>query len=78
MNYPEIFTPEERDENEERKRELIELVVSGEAILIVGAGSSARVGYVTWEGLTKEIKARNQQIKFHRGCAVTSTMRSNR
>ena len=39
MNYPEIFTPEERDENEERKRELIELVASGEAVLIVGAGS---------------------------------------
>ena len=56
MNYPEIFTPEERDENEERKRELIELVVSGEAILIVGAGSSARVGYVTWDRLMEELE----------------------
>ena len=56
MNYPEIFTPEERDENEERKRELIDLVASGEAILIVGAGSSARVGYVTWKGLLKELE----------------------
>ena len=56
MNNPEIFTPEERDENEERKRELIELVASGEAILIVGAGSSARVGYVTWEGLLEELE----------------------
>ena len=56
MNNPEIFTPEERDENEERKRELIELVASGEAILIVGAGSSARVRYVTWEGLLDELE----------------------
>ena len=56
MNYPEIFTPEERDENEERKRELIELVASGEAMLIVGAGSSARVGYVTWDRLMEELE----------------------
>ena len=53
---PEIFTPEERNENEDRKRELIELVASGEAVLIVGAGSSARVGYVTWEGLLDELE----------------------
>lgn len=53
---PEIFTPEERDENEERKRELIELVASGEAVLIVGAGSSARVGYVTWDGLLDRLE----------------------
>ena len=56
MNNPEIFTPEERDQNEERKRKLIELVASGEAILIVGAGSSARVGHVTWDGLLEELE----------------------
>ena len=56
MNNPEIFTPEERDENEEQKRELIELVASGEAILIVGAGSSARVRYVTWNGLMQALE----------------------
>ncbi len=56
MNNQEIFTPEERDENEERKRELIDLVASEEAILIVGAGSSARVGYVTWNGLLEELE----------------------
>ena len=58
MNNPEIFTPDEHDddENEERKRELIELVASGEAVLIVGAGSSARVNYVPWEGLLKELE----------------------
>ena len=72
MNNQEIFTPEERDENEDRKRELtdlitsrenedrkrelIELVASGEAVLIVGAGSSARVGHVTWNGLLEKLE----------------------
>ena len=56
MNNQEIFTPDERDENEERKRELIDLVASGEATLIVGAGSSARVGYVTWKRLLEELE----------------------
>ena len=56
MNNQEIFTPEERNENEERKRELIELVASGEATLMVGAGSSARVGYVTWKELLKKLE----------------------
>ena len=57
MNDQEIFTPEEREENYERKRELIELVVSGEAVLIVGAGSSVRVDYVDWSGLLKELES---------------------
>lgn len=56
INLPEIFTPEERNENAERKRELIDLVASREAVLIVGAGSSARVGYVTWDGLLDELE----------------------
>ena len=56
MNNQEIFKPEERDENAARKRELIELVASGEAILIVGAGSSVRVGYPDWHCLLKELQ----------------------
>lgn len=56
MNNQEIFTSKERDENTERKRELIELVASGEAILIVGAGSSVRVDYPDWPGLLKELE----------------------
>ena len=43
INLPEVFTPEERNENADRKRELVEFVVSGEAVLMVGAGSSVRV-----------------------------------
>lgn len=64
MNTPEVFTPEERDENTKRKRELIELIASGEAILIVGAGSSARVGYLTWEGLLEELEKLADQCGF--------------
>ena len=52
MNDQEIFNKE----NDERKRELIELVKSGEAILIVGAGISVRVGYVDWSGLLEELE----------------------
>ena len=53
---PEVFTPQERNENTERKRELVKLVVSGEAVLIVGAGSSRRVGYETWDGLMEKLE----------------------
>ena len=56
MNNPEILTPEEQDENTERTLELIELVASGEAVLIVGAGSSRRVSYPDWQGLLKELE----------------------
>lgn len=56
MNNQEIFTPDERNDNLERRRELIDLVASKEAVLVVGAGSSARVGYVTWDGLMKELE----------------------
>ena len=73
MNYPEIFTPEERDENEERKRELIELVASGEAILIVGAGSSARVDYVTWNGLMDEL----ENLANRCGAGLNQTWKGN-
>ena len=56
MNNQEIFTPEEQNENEQRKRKLIELVASGEAVLIVGAGSSKRMGYPDWYGLLAELE----------------------
>lgn len=56
MNDQEIFNSEELKENEQRKRELIELVASKEAVLIVGAGSSVRLDYVTWDGLLKKLE----------------------
>ncbi len=57
ITLPEVFTPEERDENEKRKRELIELLESCEAMLLVGAGSSARLSYVTWDGLLTDLES---------------------
>lgn len=56
MNEQEIFTSEERNENLKRKRELIDLVASGEAVLMVGSGSSARLKYVTWDGLLEKLE----------------------
>ena len=56
MNNQEIFTLVERDENTNRKRELIDHVASREAVLIVGAGSSVRVDYPDWHCLLKELK----------------------
>lgn len=64
MNDQEIFTTEEQKENDERKRELIELVASGEAILIVGAGSSRRVRYPDWPGLLQELENRASKYGF--------------
>ena len=57
MNNQEIFKPEERDENANRKRELVNLVASREAVLIVGAGSSVRVGYPDWDCLLQELES---------------------
>ena len=56
MNNPKILTLEEQNENTKRKGELIKLVASKEAVLIVGAGSSRRVGYPDWRGLIEELK----------------------
>ena len=56
MNNQEIFTSEELKENDERESALIKLVASGETILIVGAGSSVRVGYPDWARLVKELE----------------------
>ena len=56
MKTPEIFTPKERDENDRQKRELINLVASKETVLIVGSGSSVRVGYPDWVGLLEKLE----------------------
>lgn len=56
MKKTDVFTPEEQD-NERRKSELIELILSGEAILFVGAGSSNQVGYPDWPQLLIELES---------------------
>ena len=55
MNDQEIFTTEE-NENTKRKEELTKLVASGEAVLIVGAGSSRRVDYPDWPELLEKLE----------------------
>ena len=63
MNNQKILTSKEQEKYEEqkreieRKRELIKLIRSGEAVLIVGAGSSKRVGYSDWPDLLKELES---------------------
>jgi hypothetical protein len=42
-----LMTDDERASNEERKQELLQLVSSAQALLLVGAGSSTRLGYPT-------------------------------
>ena len=57
MNDQEIFTTEEEEnENTKRREELINLVASGETILIVGAGSSKCVGYPDWPELLEKLE----------------------
>ena len=75
MNDQEIFTTEEQNENTKRKDELIEIVASGEAILIVGAGSSVRVGYPDWSGLLEELE--NSASKHDNGFKPNEGKRAN-
>jgi NAD-dependent SIR2 family protein deacetylase len=51
-----IFTSEEREENKRRKRDLTKLILSEQALLVVGAGSSAQLGYPTWSKLINELE----------------------
>lgn len=60
-NYPPIFSSDELDQNEARKRALTELVVSREALSIVGAGSSALVGHDTWGQLLTKLEVLAQE-----------------
>lgn len=75
MNDQEIFTSEDLKENDGRKRELIKLVASGEAVLIVGAGSSVRVDYVDWSELLKKLE--DLAIKCGNGFVKDDKQREN-
>jgi len=46
-----IFSEAEERENQASKLRLIEIVESRQALLLVGAGSSQRLGYVGWQAL---------------------------
>jgi hypothetical protein len=71
-NLESIFTLAEREENESRKQELTDLILSGQSLLVVGAGCSIELGYPTWKELLSELKtlARNcgddfqEKVKF--------------
>jgi hypothetical protein len=54
-NLKPIFNPAESKENESRKKELTDLILSRQSLLAVGAGSSVEAGYPTWNGLLKEL-----------------------
>ncbi len=54
MNYSsDIF---DIDENEKIKNDLTELILSGEAVLFVGAGISKRLGFPDWKDLIIELQ----------------------
>ncbi|MBW1910674.1 MAG: SIR2 family protein [Deltaproteobacteria bacterium] len=53
---PLIFSPEETKENETLKEELFKLVSSNHALLLVGTGSSAVMGYDTWDMLLLKLE----------------------
>jgi len=54
-NLESIFTLAEREENEARKQELTDLILSGQSLLAVGAGCSIELGYPTWKELLEEL-----------------------
>jgi len=51
-----IFTPEEQKENEKKRKKLTELILSEQAILVVGAGSSVDLDYPKWAELLNKLE----------------------
>lgn len=54
-NIP-IFTQNELDENETKKKKLEELILSEQAVLVVGTGSSVELGYPNWAQLLDKLE----------------------
>ncbi len=51
-----LLDEEELKQNENRKKELIDLIASKESLLFLGAGSSALVGYKVWTEIIKDLE----------------------
>jgi len=62
---PSIFTAKEVDENNERRVRLVELIASGDSILMAGSGCSAKI-YPDWQGFINRMDevARDLDPKF--------------
>jgi hypothetical protein len=56
VHLPPIFTQEEQEQNEICKQRLLDLVASKQALLVVGAGSSAFVEHKTWPKLLEKLE----------------------
>lgn len=52
-----LFTPEELVRNENQKRAMAKLFVSGETVLVIGSGCSAPLKYPTWPALLSKLTA---------------------
>lgn len=65
----EIFTEEQLEENTKRIKKLYELISSGDAILMVGAGCSASI-YPDWDAFVEKLdhaaKARDNSFNEKR------------
>jgi hypothetical protein len=53
---PHVFTVEQQTANQGRKAALAETLVTGEAILFVGAGCSVPLGYADWPSLMEDLE----------------------
>ena len=62
-----LLTPEELAQNEGRKRAMVDLFVSEETILVIGAGCSVRLKYPTWRALLSRLESLAAEIAKDHG-----------
>jgi hypothetical protein len=62
-----LFTPEELAQNEIRKRAMVDLFVSEETVLVIGAGCSVRLKYPTWPALLSKLAALAAEVANDHG-----------
>lgn len=75
-NAEQFFTDSELSANDERKRKLFQLIASGDAILMVGAGSSKICGFPLWTELLEifENKILEHNANFQKGAQGKSNI----